>query len=161
MPINIYIIEAHPFMQCAISKVLRYVSGIHVCGIAATAEEVLGRLPKLKANLALSDMSLPSMNGIKLVSKLQIQHPEVLCLILSAYQEKIYVQQALLAGARGYIVKGKLQELAGAIQQVFNGQLYLSPQVRNYGAIFYNGLTRQSLVSRTYARWKKTFTLLG
>ena len=47
MPINIYIIEAHPFMQCAISKVLRYVSGIHVCGIAATAEEVLGRLPKL------------------------------------------------------------------------------------------------------------------
>lgn len=140
MAINIYIIEDHPFMQCAISKVLRYVSGIHVCGIATPAEEALERLPDLKANLALSDMSLPGMNGIELVTQLQIYHPEMRCLILSAHQEKIYVQQALSAGARGYIVKGKLQELEGAIQQVFNGQIYLSPQVRDHGATFVPGV---------------------
>lgn len=131
MPINIYIVEDHPVMQCAISKYLRYVSGIHVCGIAATAEEALDRLPTLKANLALSDLSLPGMSGIDLVRTLQREQPDLLCLILSAHQEAVYVEQALLAGARGYVVKGKLQELGHAIQQVFTGQIYLSPQIQN------------------------------
>lgn len=126
MQANIYIIEDHPLMQRMMCEFINRIPDLHVCGVAATAQEALAQIPALVVEVVLVDVSLPDMNGIDLVRTLQAWRPALPCLIVSSYQETIYVQQALAAGACGYLFKGDPAELAVAIRRVLKGEAYLS-----------------------------------
>lgn len=126
MAFKIYIIEDHPLVQRMTYEFLRRAPNLQVCGAAATAQQALVQIPALDVDLALVDVSLPDMDGIHLVSELQLQQPTLFCLMFSAHQEASYVQRALAAGARGYLAKGNPTELVAAIHQVLNGEIYLS-----------------------------------
>ncbi len=130
MGVKIYIIEDHPLVQRTLSEFLDRLPDVTVSGIATTAKEALDQLPSVSADLALVDVSLPDMSGIEVVGQLQTMLPDLRCLMLSGHQETVYVQRALLAGARGYVAKGNPLELAHAIQQVIAGEIYLSEAVR-------------------------------
>jgi len=66
------------------------------------------------------------MNGIELVIEIFARKPELPCLILSGHGEARYAEVAMAAGARGYIVKGRLEEIPLAITRVLQGGTYLS-----------------------------------
>jgi DNA-binding NarL/FixJ family response regulator len=66
------------------------------------------------------------MNGIELVAKLRHQAPELPCLMLSGHREHEYVQRALDAGAKGYVMKSEPEAILPAIKQVLAGEIYLS-----------------------------------
>ncbi|MGH8144783.1 MAG: response regulator [Rhodanobacteraceae bacterium] len=108
---------------------------LSVCGAAGSAETALRELPGLDVNVVLIDMSLPQMSGIKLIAALHTQFPEMRCLIMSGHNEPGYVQRALAAGARGYVLKGKPPEVQPAIEAVLAGERYLSPALREKSAV--------------------------
>ncbi|MEZ4732851.1 MAG: response regulator transcription factor [Caldilineaceae bacterium] len=130
MSARIFIVEDNPMIQNLLCKLLNKMPNFHVCGTASTAKEALALLSTIEVDLLLIDISLPGISGIDFVSMLQSQQPQLRCLMLSGYQEPVYVKDALAAGARGYVVKGAFYELAGAIRQVLAGEIYLSKQVR-------------------------------
>ncbi|MEZ4869179.1 MAG: response regulator transcription factor [Caldilineaceae bacterium] len=125
---KIYIVEDHPLMLRTLSEFMRRMLGFEVCGAAHSAEEALEALSleNIMPDLVLIDMSLPEMNGADLVRHIREQWPTLPCVIFSGHSEAIYVNQALAAGASGYILKGKPKELRGALEQVLSGHLYLS-----------------------------------
>lgn len=104
--------------------------GFHVCGSAATGEEALEGLEQTSAELVLIDVSLPGMSGIDLVQELRSTDPARMCLMLSAHTGLQYVQSALEAGARGYVLKGNPYELQDALRTVVQGEMYFSETVR-------------------------------
>lgn len=130
MQANIYLIEDHPLMQRMTCEFINRMADLHVCGMAATAQEALDQLPTLTVDLVIVDVSLPDMDGIHLVSALHSKQPTLLCLMLSGHQEQSYVEQALAVGARGYIAKGNPPELIDAIRRVLKGEIYLSAALR-------------------------------
>jgi len=130
MQANIYIIEDHPLMQRMMCEFINRIPDLHVCGVAATAQEALAQIPALVVEVVLVDVSLPDMSGIDLVKSLRTAQPALACLMLSGHQEQSYVQRALTAGARGYIAKGNPMELKDAIHQVLQGEIYLSKPLR-------------------------------
>ncbi len=130
MAAHIFIVEDHPLMLQITSEFVASLPGLTVGGTAATAEEALDRLSENGTRLVLADVSLPAMSGIELVAEVQKRRPSLPFLMFSAHQEVSYVEQALAAGARGYVVKGNPSELEEALRCVLGGGHYLTPKMR-------------------------------
>ena len=130
MGCRIYIVEDHVLMRDVLSEFIEGVPALDLCGAATTAEEALERMGQANPDLALIDVSLPRMSGIDLVRELHQRQPELPCVMLSGHQEVTYVERALEAGARGYVLKGDPFEIPRAIQCVLNGGTYLSGTMR-------------------------------
>lgn len=128
---RVYLVEDHDVMREMIGEFLESRAGLTVVGGAATAGAAFAELEGLDVELVLVDTSLPDMNGIELVRRLLDRRPSILCLMYSGHEETFYVERALEAGAKGYLVKGNPRELPDAIQQVLNGDTYLSRAVRD------------------------------
>jgi DNA-binding NarL/FixJ family response regulator len=126
---TVFIVEDHPVMR---EILIEFVDrdGFQVCGSAATGEDALKGLQQAGADVVLVDVSLPGMSGIELVRELRSIDPGRICLILSAHAGLRYIQGALEAGARGYIIKGNPHELLDALRIVLQGEIYFSEAVR-------------------------------
>ena len=94
-----------------------------VCKLAvATAEELFawGRLHAI--DVFLVDLILPAMSGIEAIARLRRRTILGKILVLTMYDDDDRVQQAIIAGARGYLLKTTpMPELMTAIQQLYNG----------------------------------------
>ena len=124
---RIYLVEDHPIMRDALCMMLEMEADMEVCGEAETAEAALGAIAAAAPDVVLVDVSLPGMSGIELVPLLLQREPAFRCLMLSGHREKQYVEQALAAGAQGYVVKSSLlDELTDGIRRVMQGERYLS-----------------------------------
>lgn len=127
--IRVFIVEDHPVMRQSLRTLLGREDDLHVCGEAPTAEEALQQIASEQPDLVLVDVSLPGMNGIQLVRALQQELPGVAIAMLSGHGGAAHVDQALRAGARGYILKGRAAELPGAIRQLVSGSIYVSSEI--------------------------------
>ena len=123
---KIYIVEDHAIVREMLGMTVERMMGLSVCGTAASAEEALEQFEKAGADLVLVDMSLPGMSGSELIRAVSERWPGLRCLVLSAHAEAWYVEGALQAGARGYVLKGDPSELERAIRRVLGGEMYLS-----------------------------------
>lgn len=131
MHTRIYIIEDHAFMRTMLQEFLNRVPDLEVCGTAATAEEALQNALQTEPTLLLVDVALPGMSGIDLAREAQARWPDLPCLMLSGHHEPAYIEQALAAGARGYVLKGNPDAIVDAVQEVLAGNIYLSEQTRS------------------------------
>lgn len=127
---SLMLVEDHAVMIESLSFLLSRVQGLTITATATSAEAALAKLPEIAVDLVLIDVSLPQMSGIELIACLQKQHPELLCLVLSGHDEPIYVQQALAAGARGYVQKDQPITLLDAIPRVLAGEVYISAEMQ-------------------------------
>lgn len=123
---RVLIVDDHPIMGKGIKLTLE-AEGDFACTQVTTAEEALERLDELSPDLALVDISLPGMNGLKLTRRLRTRRPCMPVLILSRHEESLYAERAIRAGARGYVMKAEAGEvLLDAVHQVLGGGMYLS-----------------------------------
>ncbi|MFO0579470.1 MAG: response regulator transcription factor [Polyangia bacterium] len=127
---RVLVIEDHPLMQEAVRETVLSVPGLILLAVVPSAEEALA-LPELdQVDLAVVDVSLPGMNGLQLVRELQDRHSRIRCLMLSGHIQEAYVKSALAAGARGYVQKGRSDELPQAIARVLAGEVYLDRSLK-------------------------------
>lgn len=127
---SLMIVEDHIVMVESLSYLLSRMKGLTVAATAASAEAALDQLPALSVDLALIDISLPKMSGIDLVACLREQYPDLRCIVLSGHDEPRYIQQALDAGACGYVQKNQPLTLLDAIPHVLSGNVYLSAELK-------------------------------
>ncbi len=124
---RILVVEDHPAFAQALSRVLQ---SRYDAVTAQTAEDALERLQDSGSDLVLIDISLPGRNGIWLLNALHEIKPDLPCLMLSGYANKLYVQQCLDAGARGYVLKDDVPGLLEGIQTALNGGTYVSEALK-------------------------------
>lgn len=127
----IYVVEDHAVMRRALIDFIEDLSNFDVMGAAESAEEALAELDGSAVDLVLVDTRLPGMDGIELVGELTSRWPRLRCLMLSGHGEDTYVDRAVEAGARGYILKGDPDEIPDAMQRVLDGGVYFSEPLRN------------------------------
>jgi DNA-binding NarL/FixJ family response regulator len=76
------------------------------------------------------DLQMPGMNGIEAITRIQAEFSGARIIVLTTYTGDVQVLRALKAGARGYILKGKVhRELLGAIRAVHSGQKQIPPEI--------------------------------
>jgi two-component system, NarL family, response regulator DevR len=78
---------------------------LDVVGEAGDATRALARIAAIVPDVAILDVRLPDRDGIELCREIRSRHPEVRCLILTAYDDDEAAMSAVLAGAAGYVLK--------------------------------------------------------
>ncbi len=129
-PIQLLLIDDHPLVRDGLRARLATVPGFEVVGEAGSAAEAQQQVLLHRPTLVLMDVGMRDMNGIDLTALLLGQHPSLQVLMLSMYDNPEYVQRALQAGARGYVLKdAPASEIVSAITAVASGGTFLSPAV--------------------------------
>lgn len=128
--LRILLVDDHPVVREGLKVSLRAVPHIQIVGEAANGMEAIEKTKKLLPNLLLMDISMPNMNGLETTKRILKLFPQLKIIILSMYQHKTYISEALQAGAKGYILKDcDPKELLHAIETVEHGELFLSSGV--------------------------------
>jgi len=127
---SILVVEDHMVFGKALVHLLHEKTPYHIVGPLRSSEEALEQLLNLDVDLVLIDVSLPHMNGIDLVREIQARFPNIRCLVLSGHMTPSYIQRALDAGARGYILKDDVAGVVEGVQRVLAGEIYLSEALR-------------------------------
>jgi DNA-binding NarL/FixJ family response regulator len=99
-------------------------------GVADNTSDAKLLVEKLKPDLVLLDLRLKSGDTLELIKSLRVEHPEIKALVLSQFDELIFAERALRAGAFGYIMKeNATDEVMRAVRKVLAGELYFSEGV--------------------------------
>ncbi len=129
---SILVIEDHMVFGKALVRLLTEKANVNVVDVVRSGEEALAKLPSINVDLILVDVSLPTMNGIQLVSKIREQFPKMLCLMLSGHLTPFYVQRSLEAGARGYVLKDDIPGVLEGVERVLQGEIYISTALQDH-----------------------------
>ena len=122
MAITVSIVEDNEQLRATLCRLIDRSEEFRCLGQFANAEAALECLPKERPKVVLMDINLPGMNGVECVRKLKQVAPEILVVMLTAYEDTENIFKALAAGASGYLLKrAPRSELLEAIREVNNG----------------------------------------
>lgn len=128
--IKVIIVDDHQLIRDGLRALLSGNNDIEIVTEAGSAEELLQKIRSFPADIALIDISLPGISGIKLTEQLSVSYPGLKVLILSMHLNEEYISGALKAGAFGYLAKNTTRdELISAIHAVADGKKYLGREV--------------------------------
>ena len=120
--IRVVVVDDHALLRDGTRRILEAHPDLQVVGEAASGEVALALVNQLHPDVVLMDISLPEMNGIEVARRLTQDHPDVRVLMVSAYDEDVYIRGALEAGAAGYLSKtAPGDELVQAVRAVAGG----------------------------------------
>jgi NarL family two-component system response regulator LiaR len=102
---------------------------LELVGEAENGEQAVIRASILKPDVILMDLMMPVMDGVAATAAIKKRNPEIQIVALTSFQEDELVQNALKAGAIGYLMKNvTARELAAAIRSAKEGKMMLSPE---------------------------------
>lgn len=131
---TIYIVDDNVFVREAVITLIEDEPDLAVCGAAETAVGALEVILRLKPDLVLTDFSLPGMSGVELIERLKAMKTGQRAAVLSAHRDPKYADQALAAGAMGYILKDDAEAIMVGIRRVLEDKVYVSPALQRHEA---------------------------
>src|SRR5579859_3966856 len=141
-PIRILIADDHPLFRDGLRALLESVPDLQVMGEAMTGNEVVVQAASLQPDVILMDIKMPGLNGIEATRRILQTSPHIRILILTMFEDDESVFAAIRAGARGYLLKGAVQEeTLRAIRAVASGEAIFGPTVAER-LMHYFGSTR-------------------
>lgn len=129
MTIHVLLADDHALVRAGIRSLLEGMADIAVVAEAASAAEALAQAQALRPEIVLMDLSMPG-GGLEATSSILAALPQTRIIILSMHATRDYVEQAIRAGAAGYILKdAATAELQLALAAVAQGGTWISPAV--------------------------------
>ncbi len=123
---RLLIADDHPAFREGLSRLLEEEEDLECVGISADGEEAVRMVEELHPDVAIIDVSMPNLDGIKATEKIKAACPDTAVLIISAFDYQSYILASLKAGASGYMSKDRpLKELISAIRLVRGGDSIL------------------------------------
>lgn len=122
--------DDHELVRAGIRSLLSTVSGMKVIGEASSGEEAIKFAREKQPHVVLMDVRMPGIGGLEATRRLLRTNPDLKIIAVSVCNEEPFPSKLLQAGAAGYITKGSgLDEMVQAIQSVYHGKRYISPEV--------------------------------
>jgi len=127
--IRVLIVDDHAVVRSGLSAFLLVYDDLEMVGDAANGAEAIRMCEKFQPDVILMDLVMPGMDGAAATRAIRAQHPDVQVIALTSFKEEELVQDALQAGAIGYLLKNiSADELAGAIRAAHSGRPTLAPE---------------------------------
>jgi DNA-binding NarL/FixJ family response regulator len=128
MRARVLLADDHTLVAEGIGKLLE--DEFDLVGTVDNGREALEFAQRLKPDVIILDISMPQMNGVEAARQLQRLAPETKVIFLTMHSDRVYVSEALRAGAVGYLLKKSAgSELVSAIHLILAGKTYVTPLV--------------------------------
>jgi len=145
--IRIVLADDHPIVLDGLRNLIRAEPDFELVGEAASGLSALKIIREQRPDVAVLDISMPELNGIVLSRRLNGELPALRLLILTLHEDRAYLNQALEAGVRGYVLKrSAVENLVQAIRAVLVGGLYIDPAI--VGRVFESKQINKRLAAR-------------
>lgn len=126
-PSRILIVDDHAMVREGLRLRISAFPDLEVCGEASSEDEAMELINQECPQLVIVDISLKQGHGIELLKRVKACCPHVKLLVVSGFQESLYAERALRAGALGYLNKQDSGEkVIDAIRVVLRGERYLN-----------------------------------
>lgn len=128
--IRVLLADDHPLVREGVRAVLAADGACDVVGETGDGLSVVPLVARLAPDVVVLDLMLPGIGGLEVCRRLALEASATRVLILSMYNDPAYVQDALIAGASGYMLKASpSQELRRAVVLTAAGKRYVSPEL--------------------------------
>ncbi len=127
--IRVMIVDDHSVVRSGLATFLSVIPDLELVGEAEGGDEAFVRCGLLKPDVVLMDLMMPGTNGVAATRLIREKYPAIQIIALTSFREETLVQDALQAGAIGYLMKNvSARELASAIRSARAGKMTLSPE---------------------------------
>lgn len=124
--VNVLLVDDQTLVRQAMASLLSLETDIVVVGQAANAEQALENLAELEVDVAVLDIEMGQVSGLELTHLIKAKYPKIKVLIVTTFGRPGYLNRAMAAGARGFLVKDAPSEkLVAAIRQLAEGGSYI------------------------------------
>lgn len=164
-PTRVFIVDGHPAVRKALTLAINQTEDLRVVGQGATMEEALCDMDDRTSDVVVVDLSVDEIDGCSVLKRIRAHHPNVRIIVFSMFDEAIYAERAVWAGATGYVMKTEAtSEVVAAIRTVRRGDVYLSR--KTVSGLLRRVIRRQNDAVRSPTEWltdreKTVFVKLG
>ena len=124
---RILLADDHAVVRAGLRKALEELSHLEVVGEVRDGPALLAGLSKTQPDCLLIDVTMPEFEPVSAIRQIRASYPDMKILVVSAYDDDVYVQGLLKAGVDGYHLKDQpLSDLRLAVQRVLDGERWLS-----------------------------------
>jgi len=128
--IRVLVVDEHPMLRHGIITYFNCQSDVIVCGEADDIPRTQSKIAECRPDLLLIGLRLGTGDSLEFVKALKAQYPKLLILVYSAFEEAIFAERVLRAGANGYLMKkATREEMLIAVRDVLRGQIYVSREL--------------------------------
>ena len=136
--IKVLIADDHPIVRDVLLNLLDKAGEIEIVAMESDGEQAVNQTILYRPDVAVIDISMPTLNGIQVTKQIRVQSPETRVLIISGYDSREYIERSLEAGALGYVLKEFMSEdLILGIRAIYEGRPFFSRQIaelsKDYG----------------------------
>ncbi len=159
--IRIFIVDDHPMVIDGLLGYLEDTSLYEVVGTASGGIKALEQLEKVTADIILTDIQMPHIDGLELVRELLRRNPQQKIIVLTMFNEPQLIKRMLQLGVMGYVLKnaGK-KEIQQAIDMVMQGGQYYSAEVTHVIMNKLRGAGQKAVVSNSPALTEREMEIL-
>jgi DNA-binding NarL/FixJ family response regulator len=129
-PIRVLLADDHKLVRAGFRAMLTTLGNVEIVGETGDGREALELIRRYQPDVALLDITMPSLTGIEVATRVAAEFQNVRIIILSMHTSEDYIARAVRAGVSGYLLKNADPvELELALRAALNREMYLSPSV--------------------------------
>ncbi len=129
--IRVLIADDHAIVRDGLQQLLKSQPDMEPAGEAEDGQQALERAKTLRPDVILLDIAMPRLSGIEVIGLIREAVPVAQVVVLSMHAKETYVQQALAAGALGYVLKASPSlDILDAIRAAYRGEYFLSSRLQ-------------------------------
>lgn len=129
-PIRILLVDDHAVVRAGFKTLLENQPDFNVVDEADNGEAACRAFADIGPDIVIMDLSLPGIGGLEAIRRIIARQNDARILVFSMHEDILFVEQALQAGARGYVGKSSAPEtLVEAVRQIAEGNIYIEPDI--------------------------------
>jgi two-component system, NarL family, invasion response regulator UvrY len=126
---KLLIVDDHPIVRAGLRRLLAMEPGLEIAE-AATGPEAVKAFREQRPDLVILDLNLPGISGLEVLGRLRIEDAGARVLVISMYDNPVYVARVLEAGAQGYVSKNAPPEqILEAVRRVAGGRTFIEHEM--------------------------------
>ncbi len=127
---KVALIDDHPVVRAGLAALISREPRFEICGEADDVTSGLKLVALTQPDVAIVDLALRNGSGLDLIRRIADRSPSVRILVASMYEESLFGERAIRAGAAGYITKQEAgRKIVDALHEILHGKMYLSEKL--------------------------------